>query len=213
MAATQIGYTAGSDGYTKYGAWYGQLTNQNASTSAWCAMFVSWCANQANIPTSILPCNWGVWKFRSDLNSQGRYYRSNAYGGTYTPKAGDIFFQDGTPDSPGHVGIVSAVTSSSIWIIDGNYTNRVDNREIMLSDSSLVAFGDPAYITSYHTASPTWTVDSQHHWHVCVNCGLGQFNKGAHVMSWNETLNKYCCSVCGFGGFDQLVKTDKVEGS
>ena len=31
MAATQIGYTACSDGYTKYGAWYGQLTNQNAS--------------------------------------------------------------------------------------------------------------------------------------------------------------------------------------
>ena len=48
VALTQVGYTEGSNNYTKYGVWYG-LPN-----SPWCGMFVSWCANQAGIPTSVL---------------------------------------------------------------------------------------------------------------------------------------------------------------
>ena len=40
MAISQLGYTEGPNNDTKYGDWYG-LPNQ-----PWCAMFVSWCANQ-----------------------------------------------------------------------------------------------------------------------------------------------------------------------
>ena len=35
VALTQVGYTEGSNNYTKYGVWYGQ------PNSPWCGMFVS----------------------------------------------------------------------------------------------------------------------------------------------------------------------------
>ena len=61
VALTQVGYTEGANNYTKYGVWYGQ------PNSPWCGMFVSWCANQAGIPTSVLkrtgianPSNFGL---------------------------------------------------------------------------------------------------------------------------------------------------------
>lgn len=49
VAISQIGYKEGKNNDTKYGNWYG-LKNQ-----PWCAMFVSWCANQAGIPANIIP--------------------------------------------------------------------------------------------------------------------------------------------------------------
>ena len=39
-ALDEEGYEEGSDGYTKYGSWYG-LANAD-----WCVMFISWCANK-----------------------------------------------------------------------------------------------------------------------------------------------------------------------
>ena len=44
VALTQVGYTEGTNNYTKYGVWYGQ------PNSPWCGMFVSWCAKEAGIP-------------------------------------------------------------------------------------------------------------------------------------------------------------------
>ena len=46
IARSQIGYKEVSNNWTKYGQWYGMQDD-------WCAIFVSWCANQAKIPTSI----------------------------------------------------------------------------------------------------------------------------------------------------------------
>ena len=45
-ALDEEGYEEGSNGYTKYGSWYG-LANAD-----WCVMFISWCANQAGIMTT-----------------------------------------------------------------------------------------------------------------------------------------------------------------
>lgn len=45
-ALDEEGYEEGSDGYTKYGSWYG-LANAD-----WCVMFISWCANQAGMEMS-----------------------------------------------------------------------------------------------------------------------------------------------------------------
>ena len=57
-ALDEEGYEEGSDGYTKYGSWYG-LANAD-----WCVMFISWCANQAGIMTTkwqALPlCTHGI---------------------------------------------------------------------------------------------------------------------------------------------------------
>ena len=52
IAENEVGYleTTYDDGtfYSKYGDWYGY------PNGAWCAMFVSWCANQANISTNVI---------------------------------------------------------------------------------------------------------------------------------------------------------------
>ena len=45
-ALDEEGYEERSDGYTKYGKWYGLTYDE------WCVMFVSWCANQAGIMTT-----------------------------------------------------------------------------------------------------------------------------------------------------------------
>ena len=60
VAKTQLGYTeldssgnpissASDGGYTKYGASFGE------PNGAWCAYFISWCASQAGIPSSVVP--------------------------------------------------------------------------------------------------------------------------------------------------------------
>ena len=98
VAMTQVGYkegnsssqlsgtVAGSGNYTKYGKWYG------INPGAWCAMFVSWCANQAGISTSVIPkhasCDVGMTWFKNN----GRWQYSRAFGGSYTPKRGDIIY-------------------------------------------------------------------------------------------------------------------------
>lgn len=68
MAASQVGYQSTSENVTAYGAWYGMQ-------SQWCAMFISWCANKAGIPTSIVPkaasANYG---FKTFYSKMGRYY-------------------------------------------------------------------------------------------------------------------------------------------
>ena len=48
VALTQVGYEEGEDNYTKYGVWY------DMPNAPWCGIFVSWCAEQAGIPTSVL---------------------------------------------------------------------------------------------------------------------------------------------------------------
>lgn len=63
IALSQLGYTEGPNNDTIYGDWYG-LPNQ-----PWCAMFVSWCADQANIPQDIIEpfasCTTGYRWFES----------------------------------------------------------------------------------------------------------------------------------------------------
>jgi hypothetical protein len=65
VAVSQAGYCEGSlsgnpayassNDYQKYGQWYDANVDYIGVTyAAWCAAFVSWCANQAGIPSSIV---------------------------------------------------------------------------------------------------------------------------------------------------------------
>ncbi len=87
----------------------------------------------------------------------------------------------------------------------------VENRQISLTDSSLVAFAPPAYAMNNHTASNKWDSDAQYHWHTCINCELWQANKGAHTMTWNDALQKSCCSVCYYDGFILMEDPNETE--
>lgn len=130
---------AGSADYTKYGQWYG------INPGAWCAMFVSWCAHMAEVSTDVLPkyssCSTGLKNFK-DLNC---FYYSSAYGGSYTPKYGDLFFIGSSKTASNHTGIVVSVSGTTITVVDGNYSNKVSKHTYKLTDSSLVGFASPNY--------------------------------------------------------------------
>ena len=153
VAKTQLGYTElntrtglpleyGQDGgYTKYGAWFGD------STGAWCAYFVSWCASQAGIPTSIVPrlgnCVTAVNWYK---NHSVFYSRSTGY----VPKTGDIIFYNwGGGSSAQHIGIITGVSGNNIYTIEGNTDSNVGYRCAAKTRSRtanyIVGYGVPAY--------------------------------------------------------------------
>ena len=154
VATTQIGYTegnstsqmggtsGGSGNYTKYGKWYG------INPGAWCAMFVSWCANQAGIPkttiTSHASCDIGMQWFQKN----GYWQWSPACGGTYQPKRGDIiYFRTNTnqvTDST-HVGIVYNSDASKVYTIEGNASNKCQTKSYALSSAYIIGYGTPPY--------------------------------------------------------------------
>lgn len=173
-AQTQIGYmekdsasnldsfteNAGNGNYTKYGAWYGK------NPAPWCAMFVSWCANQVGIPTTIIPkyavCTEGMNTFKN----RGVFYYSSAYGGSYTPSPGDIFFEGASLSASSHTGIVVGVSGNKIYVVDGNCDNQVSYHDYLLTDSGLIGFAKPNYTTSGHN----WS--SYGSYYRCSDCGM-----------------------------------------
>lgn len=111
VARSQIGYKEGSGNWTKYGQWYGVQ-------SEWCAMFVSWCANQAKIPTSIIP-KLAYVPYEYDFFVKRKQWRAK---GSYRPQGGDLIIF-GEND---HIGIVEQVVGNNVITIEGNTSNNGD---------------------------------------------------------------------------------------
>lgn len=157
IALTQVGYHESGDNNTKYGAWAGN------NYVGWCDIFISWCAAKAGVSSSVIPqksfggadsgMNWFIKK------GQFKYRESG-----YTPKPGDIMFLDWNYNgSPDHVGIVvEAYSDGSVRIIDGNYSDQVNNRLIYPGSGmkwnnikSVVGYGTPAYSKTGSSAGST----------------------------------------------------------
>ena len=147
VARTQVGYQENSVG-TKYGDWYnGIFVNQ-----PWCAMFVSWCADKANIPNTVIQkyasCSVEVAWFKAI----GRWHDSKAYGGSYTPKKGDIvFYRDaGSSSVSTHTGVLAGLNGNYLDVIEGNATNGkvceyTANSSRTLTASYVIGYGNPDY--------------------------------------------------------------------
>lgn len=209
VAMEEIGYTEmppfnnRGNGYTKYGAWYDSLMGTTSfAYDEWCTSFVSWCANQANVPSNVIPVRAYAPYLADDFQNKGRYYRSAAGGGTYTPQPGDIIFMYDTYNSPRHVGIVSAVYSGVVYYIDGNAdytingvtTDRVSYRSSSLTSTNIVAYANPAYSADTHTITH-WETDSLGHWAECEACNLLISEEHFLVMTNEGYL---VCDVCGY---------------
>lgn len=135
VAKTQIGYREGSNNDTKYGMWYG-LPNE-----PWCAMFITWCANQANVPTAVLA--------KSAVASPKKSYFNIPYydGADYTPQSGDLFFTK----TWSHVGLVDYVDGEYFYTIEGN-TNVDDN-----SETGVGVFAKKRKISEYYFGVPSYS--------------------------------------------------------
>ena len=104
----------------------------------WCAIYVSWCANEAGILN-----NKGVAgksgnpipKFESCQTGKILYEEAGKYhklDSGYEPKKGDLFMhlnrdEDGELDGTGHTGIVVCydTTNKIVYSVEGNSSDRV----------------------------------------------------------------------------------------
>ncbi|MBQ9414483.1 MAG: CHAP domain-containing protein, partial [Clostridia bacterium] len=168
VAKTQIGYhegslagtTSGSNNYTKYGVWYDKkydVGNGSFSYGAWCAMFVSWCADQAGIPADIVYphayCPYGVTWYKNH-----NIWKDRSSG--YVPKAGDIiYFQ--SSGSASHIGIVTGCNGSTVYTVEGNTSsatydpegNVCADKSYALSNTRIMGYGTPNYETGNVTSA------------------------------------------------------------
>ena len=205
VAATQVGYleketnanledftaNAGDGNYTKYGKWFG------TNGKAWCAIFVSWCANQANVSTSIIKKTANCDTSMNFYKNAGLFQKSKAYSGTYTPKAGDIFFYGPSSTNATHTGIVVSVDDEKITAIHGNSNNQVRKSTYSLTNTKLLGFGTPAYENDYH--SHTWQTDEDCHYGTCTACGYETgAEKHASSVTSDAAGHRERCYVCGY---------------
>lgn len=192
IAFGEEGYSEGSNNYTKYGVWYG------APNAEWCVIFVSWCANQASIPTSVIPKVAGTGDMRRffGVDTDDSDYTPQ-YQGTAEPEVGDIFMFGTHRDDPvSHVGIVVGVNGDEIQIVHGNYPSSVRVQIISKYDSRLLAYGKPAFF-DIHASSNSWAGDIYQHWHECSIYG-DKYDVVAHSYVYQSSSKKYVCSTCGY---------------
>ncbi len=135
LALSQLG----NEGGEKYWRWAGLDTR-----CEWCALFVSWCAEQTGLMDSEqIPyfsfvsdgVDWfkdkGRWIDGADVNSSN--YDKKIYPGM-------IIFFDWEPDGkPNHVGIVTKVSDGYIYTVEGNKGDAV--AEGTYSADSIYVFG------------------------------------------------------------------------
>lgn len=116
IAQSQVGYTEGRNNDNKYGKWYGM------NNVSWCAIFVSWCANQAGINISVMPRFASCTQMMNWYKSQGRFKDR-----TYKPMAGDIILYDWDKSGDAdHTGIVIATSGNTVYVVEGNASSGVN---------------------------------------------------------------------------------------
>lgn len=115
VAQSQLGYHEGAGNDTKYGDWYG------LPGCEWCAMFVSWCANQAGIPTDI------VTKGSYTPDIYNWYAAKNAEVNYNQAQPGDIIlFYRNSAGRIRHIGLVEKGDGNGgVTTIEGNHNDEV----------------------------------------------------------------------------------------
>ena len=207
VALSQVGYVEGSssgdygganDGsylnYVEYNYWYNKCVSSSmpvgGSYAHWCATFVSWCAEQAGVPKSILNRSTAAGHSSSYFNiyfyaggstlnaSSDDNYHFLGY--NYTPKKGDLFYTR----TWSHVGLVVGVDGNYVTTVEGN-TNDGGSADGMgvyrrTRAISSLYFGVPDYVegNSNPPSKPT------------LNSMKSEYPSGSNIsFTWNETEN------------------------
>ena len=119
IAKSQIGYKEIGDNSTMYGKWYG-LDRQ-----PWCAIFVSWCYNQAGLGNNIVAQN--KKGFASCDAGLKWFAKRNKLVPVGEAREGDIvFFQFDKDAEPDHVGIVTKNMKKlkTLRTVEGNTSDK-----------------------------------------------------------------------------------------
>ena len=137
VALSQVGNVGGQP----YWSWYGF-----GSRVDWCAIFVSWCANECGyIDAGVIPKFAGCVQGSHWFKDRGLWQDKS-----YTPSPGDVIFfdwddpdgysgpQDGVPD---HVGIVEKVENGRIYTIEGNSGDMCCQRSYPVGYYEIYGYG------------------------------------------------------------------------
>lgn len=169
VAAAEVGYlekksnaslddkiaNAGSNNYTKYNRDMRQWAGSAGLSDQWCQNFVDWVFVVAfglelarlliHLFTNYTPDGSGAFK------KYGQYFKR----GTKTPARGDvIYFYNSSKRRIGHVGIVTKVTSTKVYTIEGNTSGAstlvtngggVREKSYSLSSTYIDGYGRPDY--------------------------------------------------------------------
>ncbi len=133
VAQTQIG----NEGGLKYCEWYGYSYRVE-----WCAIFVSWCADQCGyLDAGILPKELNVIPYVEWFRERNQWQYMD-----YEPSPGDLIFYDWESDGlADHVGIVERVEDGVIYSIEGNAGDLCIENSHSLGAAPVYGFGLPAY--------------------------------------------------------------------
>lgn len=117
---------------------------------AWCAVFVSAVSLKLGL-RDIMPTEMSCHQMMLLYKKLGRWVENDAY----VPSPGDVILYDwqdganyastdntGTPD---HVGIVTSCDGITIRVIEGNVSNKVDTRVLVVNGRYVRGFGIPDY--------------------------------------------------------------------
>ena len=131
VAASQLGNPGGQP----YWSWYGFN-----SRVAWCACFVSWCANQCGyIEAGVVP-KFSYVQTGIDWFKDAGCWQDGRSG--YKPQPGDIIFFDwGDGGDADHVGIVESCDGVTIHTIEGNSSDAVNRRSYNINSSYIIGYG------------------------------------------------------------------------
>lgn len=133
---------------TPYGQWYG------LNGSAWCAMFVSYCAYQAGVLETEVPkyawCPSGMTWYKN----RQKYHKKNS---GYIPRVGDIiFFYNNELGRVAHTGIVIGGDEDYVITIEGNTSiDAVEQRTYSRNHSTIDGYGNNGGKPIWESAPPT----------------------------------------------------------
>ncbi len=133
VARGQLGQVGGEP----YWSWYGF-----PSRVEWCAIFVSWVADQNGfISEGRFPkfagCSAGESWFRTESAWQN---------GGYQPSPGEVIFFDWNGDAfPDHVAIVESSDGNTVYTIEGNWADSVHTDSYPINSPYIYGYGTPNY--------------------------------------------------------------------
>ena len=133
VAQTQIG----NEGGLKYCEWYGYSYRVE-----WCAIFVSWCADQCGyLDAGVLPKELNVIPYVEWFRERDQWQYMD-----YEPSPGDLIFYDWESDGlADHVGIVERVEDGIVYSIEGNAGDACIENSHYLGSAPIYGYGLPMY--------------------------------------------------------------------
>lgn len=133
LALTQLG----NEGGEIYWSWWGYTDRVE-----WCAIFVSWCADQCGyLEAGIIPRFQGV-----DAGSQWFMDNGHWQDNSYEPSPGDLIFFDWEVDGDcDHVGIVEKCEDGIVYTVEGNSGDACRQQQYGVGSSNIFGYGLPEY--------------------------------------------------------------------